>query len=67
MSASNVIGQAAFGDGTPTTPQSGLNNGADHVFYDPGTSRLFVVDGEQNQHVMIFDGSYLPPWTSGYN
>jgi len=62
--ASYVLGQANFTSSTPATTQSGLNlcNG---VTYDPGSGRLFVADADNNR-VMIFNGSYIPPWTPGY-
>jgi DNA-binding beta-propeller fold protein YncE len=63
--ASYVLGQANFSDNGAGTTQSGLT-GASFLYYDPGSSRLFVGDG--TNRVLIFDGSFLgnTQWTPGY-
>jgi DNA-binding beta-propeller fold protein YncE len=51
--AINVLGQANFNSATGSTSQGGMRN-PQGVFYDPGTSRLFVGD-TYNHRVLIFD------------
>src|SRR6185437_13832051 len=60
MNATNVLGETAFTSVTPATGQANLWSPGS-MYYDPGSSRLFVADPVNNR-VMIFDGSYLPSW-----
>ena len=57
MNAANVLGQTTFTTSSASTTQAKLNT-IYGVTYDPGTGRLFVADSGNN-HVMIFDASYL--------
>ncbi|MBL8024703.1 MAG: beta-propeller fold lactonase family protein, partial [Elusimicrobia bacterium] len=53
MNASYVIGQSTFNTNTAATSQNGLKNPTG-LAYDPGASRLFVSDYNNNR-VMVFD------------
>jgi len=58
MNAAYVVGQTNFTGTIQTTTQSGFRVVWD-VLYDPSTTHLFVSD-ENNNRVMIFDGTALP-------
>jgi DNA-binding beta-propeller fold protein YncE len=63
--ASYVIGWNNFSSGGGyNTTQSGLYYPS-LIFYDPGSSRLFVGDTDNNR-IVIFDGSTFQ-WTPGYD
>jgi hypothetical protein len=49
-----------------STGQSGVRYPVG-LFYAPGSSRLFIDDLQGGNRIMIFDGSYLPAWTPGYD
>jgi DNA-binding beta-propeller fold protein YncE len=49
-----------------STGQSGVRYPVG-LLYDPGSSRLFIYDLQGGNRIMIFDGSYLPPTTPGYD
>jgi len=65
MNASYVLGQTSFTTNTSATTQSGLTLPT-NVYYDPGSSHLFVNDASNNR-VLIFEGSFAPSWTPGYD
>jgi DNA-binding beta-propeller fold protein YncE len=64
MNAAYVVGQSAFTTNTLATTQSGFWLPGD-VLYDNNTTYLFVTD-QNNNRVMILDGTYLPYWPPGY-
>jgi hypothetical protein len=71
MNAANVLGQTNFttvtvsGATQASVVGTATTNGTYSAFYDPGSSRLFVTDGNNNR-VMIFDCSAFGP-TPGYD
>jgi DNA-binding beta-propeller fold protein YncE len=71
-SATYVLGQSSWTTSTVALTQSGLNlydgqgsfgsfGQSSGITYDPGSGRLFVVDGGNNR-VMIFPAEAMPSW-----